>query len=216
MSLPRLREQRTFFDSDRVYGRLATAASEGAERFLFFGERIWPELVKLRAQLEKMYCLENGRPAEEPVRLTGVLILQFMERLPDRQAAEACTWDGRWKLALHMEVDEPAFHPTTLVKYRNRLIRHGLEGLGFEGVLDAMREAGYLPKHTRQRLDSRHVVGLVSWMSRVECVRETMRLALKALEPIESFRFRSPLRTYLLLICMTDIPFTSRPAPCIT
>jgi len=47
-----------------------------------------------------------------------------------------------------------------------------------------MREAGYLPKHTRQRLDSRHVVGLVSWMSRVECVRETMRLALKALEPI--------------------------------
>ena len=26
----------------------------------------------------------NGRPGEEPVRLTAVLLLQFMERLPDR------------------------------------------------------------------------------------------------------------------------------------
>ena len=185
MSLPQLREQRTFFDSDQVLGRLVATAPEGAQRFVFFAERIWPELVKLRPQLEKMYCEQNGRPAEEPVRMTGVSILQFMERLPDRQAAEACTWDGRWKLALHMEVDEPGFHPTTLVKYRERLVRYGLERLGFDGVLNAMREAGYLPKKTRQRLDSSHVIGLVSHMSRLECVRETLRLALEALEPIE-------------------------------
>ena len=184
MSLPGLRTQRTFFDSDQVLARLVAAVPEGAERFVFFGERIWPELIKLRPQLETMYCEQNGRPAEEPVRMAGVLILQFMERLPDRQAAEACTWDGRWKLALHMEVDEPGFHPTTLVKYRRRLVRHGLERIGFDGVLAAMREAGYLPKQGRQRLDSSHVIGLVSHMSRLECVRETLRLALEALEPI--------------------------------
>jgi hypothetical protein len=186
MSLPQLRKQRSFFDSEQVLGRLVATAPQGAERFVFFAERIWPELVRLRPQLEKMYCQENGRPAEEPVRMTGVLILQFMERLPDRQAAEACTWDGRWKLALHMEVDEPGFHPTTLVKYRERLVRFGLERVGFDGVLNAMREAGYLPKKTRQRVDSSHVIGLVSRMSRLECVRETLRLALEALEPIEA------------------------------
>ena len=185
MSLPELRAQRTFFDSDQVLGRLVATAPAGAERFVFFAANIWPELVRLRPMLQKMYCVENGRPAEEPVRMTGVTILQFMERLPDRQAAEACTWDGRWKLALHMEVDEPGFHPTTLVKYRERLVRYGLERLGFDGVLNAMREAGYLPKKTRQRLDSSHVIGLVSHMSRLECVRETLRLALEALEPIE-------------------------------
>jgi hypothetical protein len=186
MSLPEVRAQRTFFDSEQVLGRLVATAPQGAERFVFFAERIWPELLKLRPQLERMYCLENGRPAEEPVRMTGVTILQFMERLPDRQAAEACTWDGRWKLALHMEVDEPGFHATTLVKYRKRLVRHGLERIGFEGVFNAMREAGYLPKKARQRLDSSHVIGLVSHMSRLECVRETLRLALEALEPIEA------------------------------
>lgn len=185
MSLPQLREQRTFFDSEQALSRLVAAVPQGAERFVFFAERIWPELVKLRPQLERMYCVENGRPAEEPVRMTGVTILQFMERLPDRQAAEACTWDGRWKLALHMEVDEAGFHPTTLVKYRERLVRYGLERLGFDGVLNGMREAGYLPKKTRQRLDSSHVIGLVSQMSRLDCVRETLKLTLEALEPIE-------------------------------
>lgn len=186
MSLPEVRQQRTFFDSDQLLRRLVATAPQGAERFVFFAERIWPELLKLRPTLAKMYCVANGRPAEEPVRMTGVTILQFMERLPDRQAAEACTWDGRWKLALHMEVDEPGFHATTLVKYRERLVRHGLERIGFEGVLHAMREAGYLPKKARQRLDSSHVIGLVSHMSRLECVRETLRLALEALEPIEA------------------------------
>jgi len=186
MSLPKMRQQRTFFDTDQVLKRLVSTAPKGAERFVFFAERIWPELLKLRPQLETMYCLKNGRPAEEPVRMTGVTILQFMERFPDRQAAEACTWDGRWKLALHMEVDDPGFHATTLVKFRDRLVRHGLERIGFEGVLKAMRVAGYLPKKSPQRLDSSHVLGLVSHMSRLECVRETLRLGLEALERIEA------------------------------
>lgn len=188
MSMPRVREQKTFFDTDEVLKRLVKTSPKGAERFVFFAQRIWPELMKLRPQLAQMYCVENGRPAEEPVRMCAVTILQFMERLPDRQAAEACTWDGRWKLALHMEVDEAGFHPTTLVKFRNRLVEHGLERVGFEGVLSAMREAGYLPKKTRQRLDSSHVLGLVSRMSRLECVRETIRLALEAIERIEALR----------------------------
>ena len=107
MSLPRLDPQRSFFETEEVFARLGKAG--GAERFRFFAERIWPQLVRRRPELEKMYCADNGRPAEEPVRMLSVLILQFMERMPDRQAAEACQYDLRWKLALGMEVDEPAF-----------------------------------------------------------------------------------------------------------
>jgi hypothetical protein len=186
MSLPEFRTQRSFLDTDQVLGRLVASAPQGAERFVLFAREIWPQLVALRPQLEAMYCRDNGRPAEEPVRMAGVTILQFMEGLPDRQAAESCTWDGRWKLALHMEVDEPGFHPTSLVKFRQRLVRHGLERIGFDAVMEAMRAAGYLRGARRQRLDSSHVIGLVSRMSRLECVRETLRLALEALEPIEA------------------------------
>ena len=188
MSLPELRTQRSFFEADQVLAGLVKRLPAGAERFVFFAQQIWPELLKLRPTLARLYSARQGRPAQEPVRLIGATLLQFMEGLPDREAAAACTWDGRWKLALHMEVDEPGFHPTTLLKYRQRLERKGLERIGFEGVLNAMRAAGYLPKEKerRQRLDSSHVLGLVSRMSRLECVRETLRLALKALEPIEA------------------------------
>ena len=179
MSLPELDLQRTFFDTDILFPRLA--GTSGAERFSFFAERILPELMKRRSDLEKMYCSDNGRPAEEPVRMMGATILQFMERMPDRQATEACAFDLRWKLALGMKVDEPAFHHTSMVKFRERLSEYGMERLGFEAVLETMREAGYLPKRTRQRLDSTHIIGVVSRMSRLECMRQSLRLALEEL-----------------------------------
>jgi len=179
MSLPELNLQRTFFDIDILFPRLSNDV--GAERFVFFAERILPELIKRRPDLEKMYCSDNGRPAEEPVRMMAATILQFMERMPDRQAAESCNFDLRWKLALGMEADEPSFHHTSLVKFRERLLDHGMERLGFEAVLEKMRAAGYLPKRNRQRLDSTHIIGVVRRMSRLECVRQALRLVLEEL-----------------------------------
>jgi len=179
MSLPRIQTQRSLFEPDIQFARLFKCAP--ADRFRFFGERIMPQLQDLRPQLEAMYCAHNGRPAEEPTRMLAVLILQFMEGLPDRKAAEACTYDLRWKLALGMECDEVAFHATSLVKFRNRLLKHNRVEIGFDAVLGAMRKAGYLKSHKAQRLDSTHVLGLVSHMSRLECVRETLRLALEIL-----------------------------------
>ena len=179
MSLPKLDLQRTIFEPEILFPGLGKAP--GAERFSFFAEHILPELVKRRPDMEKMYCLDNGRTAEEPVRMLATTILQFMERTPDRQATEACNFDLRWKLALGMDVDEPAFHHTSLVKFRERLLAHGMERLGFEVVLEKMRAAGYLPKRSRQRLDSTHILGVVSHMSRLECVRQAIRLALEEL-----------------------------------
>jgi hypothetical protein len=180
MSLPHPNLQRSFFDTDVFFKRLFVQAP--ADRFGFFAEHVRPQLVRLRPQLAAMYCPDNGRPAEEPVRLLGVLILQYMERLPDRQAAESCTYDLRWKLALGMEADETAFHPTSLVYFRRRLLAHGLVAAAFDAVLEALRQAGYLKVRKAQRLDSTHVLGLVSEMSRLECVRESLRLTLERLE----------------------------------
>jgi transposase len=182
MSLPSIQRQRSLFEPDVQFARLFQAKT--AERFQFFSTRIMPQLRALRPQLETMYCADNGRPAEEPSRMLAVLILQFMEGLPDRRAAEACTYDLRWKMALWMESDEEAFHPTSLVKFRQRLLNHNLAELGFDAVLQAMRKAGYLKAHKAQRLDSTHVLGQVSHMSRLECIRETVRLALEVLAEV--------------------------------
>lgn len=184
MSVEYLSSQGSLFDSGVYLGELLKRA-KGAEKFLFFRENIWPKLLSLGPSLNAMYCVDNGRPAINPVRLLGVTLLQYMEKLPDRQAVGAVTFDIRWKCALGMEVDEGGFDATVLVRFRDRLQEHGLEGIGSESALDAMREAGYLEKKTAYRVDSAQVFGLVAEMSRLECVRETMRLALEALEKCE-------------------------------
>lgn len=188
MGLRPLDRQRTFFDVDALFvGALKSRhtspySDSRTGRFVFFAEQIYPKLEQMRKQLEGMYCVDNGRPAEEPVEMLGATILQFMERLPDRQAAEACGYDLRWKLALRLPADKEVFHHTSLVKFRERMIAHGLEKVGFEGVVELLVEKGWIKRRSKQRLDSTHIVGLVSRMSRLECVRETVRLALEELD----------------------------------
>jgi hypothetical protein len=86
-------------------------------------EKVWPVLVGCREELAECYASDNGRPAVEPVVLLGVLIFQFLERVPDRQAAEMVKYHLGWKLALHLGLGDPGFHPTTLVYFRQRLHR---------------------------------------------------------------------------------------------
>ena len=182
MSLRPFSPQRSLFEADVQFAHLFENQS-GADRFRFFAEKILPQLQAARPKLEKLYAQKNGRPGHEPVLLLGATLLQFMERLPDRAAADACAFDLRWKMALGMEAGEASFDSSCLARFRQRLVAGGEESLGFEAALDAMRQAGYLGrKAKRQRLDSTHVVGLVSRMSRLEIVRETIRLALQSLE----------------------------------
>jgi hypothetical protein len=92
------------------------------------------------AHLPTVYCVDDGRPAWDPVRFLGVLVLQFVLRLPDRQAAEAAQYDQRWRLALHLNARDATFDPSLLVTFRNRLIDGAQEGLAFEAVLDYLVE----------------------------------------------------------------------------
>jgi len=156
-----------------------------AEFFLFFARTIFPLLETFRERLERLYCPDNGRPAWDPVRLLGVLILQFVLRLGDRQAAEAVQYDLRWRLALHLREPESTFHPSLLVVFRDRLVDSHQESLAFEAILGFLVEQGWIPRRSRQRLDSTHVWGLLRVMSRLERSRETLRLWLEDLEAHE-------------------------------
>lgn len=71
------------------------------------------------------------------------------------------------------------FHPTTLVNFRARLTEKDLTALGFQTILDALIKAGLVARQSRQRLDSTQMLGRVSRMSRLDCVRESLRLVLQ-------------------------------------
>jgi transposase len=155
---------------------------EAKDRYRVFAEKIYPILVSARARLEACYCADNGRPGIEPVLVLGVSLLQFTERLPDRQALEHLRYHVGWKVALGQELDSAVFDPTVLVRFRQRLIEHNQERVIFEEILTALEAEGLVTKRgSQQRLDSTHVLGLVKRMSSLDCVREALRLALKAL-----------------------------------
>ena len=146
--------------------------------FALMRNRVLPALEARRAGLEAMYSPVMGRPEVDPVRLMAVTVLQVMTRLPDRACAEACLYDARWRFALG---DTPGFHPTTLVNFRNRLAESGKARLALESCLESMRGAGYLKSCRAVRIDSTHLLARIADMSRLECVRETLRLALEFL-----------------------------------
>ncbi len=153
-----------------------------ADFFVFFAKTVYAQLASYRPRLAPLYCADEGRPALEPIRLLAVLVLQFVERLPDRQAAEAMQYDLRWRLALHLSQDEGACDPSLLSVFRDRLLAGGQERLAFEAVLAFLVAEDWLPKRSKQRLHSTHVCGLLARMSRLECARETIRLVLEALD----------------------------------
>jgi transposase len=178
MSLPQFDRQGSSLEN---VGSIVPALFDGQNKYQLFAQKVWPVLVGCREPLAECYTPDNGRPAVEPVVLLGVLILQFLERVPDRQAVEMVKYHLGWKLALHLSLSDPGFHPTTLVYFRQRLLEHAKGDLAFGAVLEALQQAGLLPKRCRQRLDSTHVVAAVANLSGLECVRETLRLALEEL-----------------------------------
>ena len=152
------------------------------DRYRLFAQQIYPLLVQARPALASCYCQSNGRPAVEPVVLLGVSVLQFLERQPDRQAVDLLKYHLGWKFALQQELQSKVFDPTVLVRFRERLEANQKGRLAFETVLGGLREAGLVPKRGKQRLDSTHVLGMISRMSSLECMRESLRLALKELD----------------------------------
>jgi transposase len=64
----------------------------------------------------------RGQPAAAPWRLAVVTILQFAERLSDRDAAEAVRTRIDWKYLLGLELSDAGFDYSILSRFRDRLI----------------------------------------------------------------------------------------------
>ena len=123
----------------------------------------------------------TGRAAVWPSVLALVTIFQFLEDLPDREAARQVAVRLDWKYALHLSVEYPGFDFSCLSYFRRRLVEHEASRLVFEAVLTRVRALGFLRKRGKQRTDALAVVGAVRELSQLELVWEALRLALRAL-----------------------------------
>ena len=122
-----------------------------------------------------------GQPAESPARLALVTIMQYMENLPDRQAAEAVRSRIDWKYMLGLALSDPGFDYSILSEFRMRLVAGDKERLLLERLLERCDELGLLKGKTQQRTDSTYVVAAVRALTLLELVGETMRSTLNEL-----------------------------------
>src|SRR5436190_6643583 len=124
---------------------------------------------------------QRGQPALAPVRLALVSLLQFMEGLTDRQAADAVRTRIDWKYLLCLELTNPGFDHTVLSEFRTRLLEHNAERRLFDTLLALAQDRGLLKAGGRQRSDSTHVLSAARTLNRLECVTETLHHALNVL-----------------------------------
>jgi transposase len=151
------------------------------DRYRLFAQKVLPVLVKARAALAELYCADNGRRGIEPVLLLALSVLQFWERVPDAQAVALLNWHLGWAFAVGWEMGRELFHPCVLSRFRQRLLKHKKGALAFEALVKELVECGLIHPQSSRRLDSTFVLGLISHMGRLECLRETLRLALEEL-----------------------------------
>jgi transposase len=123
----------------------------------------------------------QGQPAAAPWRLALVSVLQFLEGLPDRQAADAVRGRIDWKYALSLDLTDPGFDFSVLSEFRARLTAGEQEALLLDAMLARLKEAGLVKAGGRQRTDSTHVLAAIRGLNRLETVGETLRAALNSL-----------------------------------
>ena len=89
-----------------------------------------------------------------PDVVASVLVLQALHGLSDRQAADAVTFDLRWKAACGLAVTDTSFHATTLTHWRRRLVASTSPNRIFDAVREVIKQTGVIKGKTRRVLDS--------------------------------------------------------------
>jgi transposase len=132
------------------------------------------------------YSAGMGRPSIPPSLLAKVLLLAYRDGLSDQRAMEALRFDLRWKAALDLPIDHPGFHPTSLVKFRARLLLHGKERVVFERSIELATELGLLDGDVEQIIDSTPMLGAAAVQDTVLLVRAGVRKLLDAARAVDA------------------------------
>lgn len=125
----------------------------------------------------------RGQPAESPWRLALVTVMQFLENLTDRQAADAVRSRIDWKYTLGLCLTDRGFDFSVLSEFRTRLVEGQVEHLLFEAVLKQLRTRGLLQLQ-EQRTDSTYVLGKIRKLNQLELAGETVRHTLDVLAEV--------------------------------
>ena len=140
--------QRQLLDVESVAGHLLPVGSV----FAFLAEhrhRLFPAEMFV-----DLFPSGRGRPSIPGEVIASVIVLQTLHGLSDREAADAVTFDLRWKAACGYAIDATGFHPSTLTYWRRRLAASARPQRIFEAVREVITQTGAVAGKQRRALDS--------------------------------------------------------------
>lgn len=150
--------------------------------------------VDLRAEFGTLYTDQLfsdlyppcGRSVEVPPwRLALIVIMQYIEGLTDRQAADAVRRCMDWKYALSLDLTDPGFDFTLLHDFRQRLLVNNAAQRLLDTFLTLCKARGLIKARGTQRTDSTHVLAAIRTLHRLASVLETVHYALNELAACE-------------------------------
>jgi hypothetical protein len=123
----------------------------------------------------------RGAPGISPSQLSLVTVLQKVEKMTDRAAADAVRSRLDWKYLLGLPIGDAGFDHTVLSEYRGKVAAGGTERVVFDALLAKLAGEGLVGAGGKQRTDSTHVIAAVATLNRLELVGESVRAAVEAL-----------------------------------
>jgi transposase len=167
-----------FFDASELIGPLP-----GGSFYALLAEH--GERIANDRDFADCYSESRGRPSIPPSQLAKVMLLQYRTGLSDREAMEAVRWDLRWKAALCLAVDHQGWDPSSLTRFRARLLLHGKERLVLENSLRIAEELGLVDAPAEQIVDSTPMLGAAATQDTVRLVRSGVRKLIDAVRAID-------------------------------
>jgi len=138
---------------------------------------------------------DKGRRSVPPCVVAVVMVLQRLEGLSDREAAERYCFDNRWRYAAGVGGYDSAgwtgFAHTVLVDMRERLRHSEQPNRIFDAARDAAKEAGLIGR--KRVLDSTPLYDAVATMDTVTLIRSAIRGLLKVADAALAAELRAAL-----------------------
>jgi hypothetical protein len=153
-------------------------------------DRGWPGVFR-KYLLEKLpvariiqYFTEDmGRPSKELNTAIGVLILQQLQDISDDKVRDELAFNIAWHYALDITDSSDAsmyISERTVRKYRQLVIKEGLDGILFNTLTDALIKE-FQVDTSKQRLDSTHIQSNMRNLGRIRIFAVTIKKFLKKL-----------------------------------
>lgn len=167
--------QSEILDADQLCGHLIADGSIH-RKLAQVGDKLFSD-----EDFADLYDRRRGRHSVPPALLARVMLLQSLEGTSDRETIDRLRCDLRWKVALHLPLDDEGFHPTVLTYFRERLRNSERPRRIFERFKEVVLEAGLLTARGVRVLDSTPVLSAVQTQDTVSLIRGALRRLLALL-----------------------------------